>query len=280
MSNSVARTQPHTQRTAIHHAGWTPCTRNGLRTPPFPVHSRNAVPNNPLHSTDATAPYCALYSATSFGGVSVYGCVNAAPFNRSLLARSDLAASTSRTPPTTGATVVTLTVDSSPKESNSASLSSESGSFTSSGTTSTSPATNDSSVAAKDSSNTGAIAGGVVGGIAVLGLGALAFFFIRRRSKNPAQPAGVQQMPPPGPQPPMGYAPVPPTDYNQQQLYPQQTYYAEAPSPAQSPSPVPFYAAQEGYYGPHVAKAPVVPPVELSADEVGHPVELSASPTR
>jgi hypothetical protein len=79
---------------------------------------------------------------------------------------------------------------------------------------------------------------------------------------------------------PMGYAPVPPTDYNQQQLYPQQTYYAEAPSPAQSPSPVPFYAAQEGYYGPHVAKAPVVPPVELSADEVGHPVELSASPTR
>jgi hypothetical protein len=249
---------------------------------PRPTLSRTCMClTDPPHSTDATAPYCAIYSATSFGGISVYGCVDSGPFNRSLLARSDLIASTSRTPPsTTGAQVVTVTVDSSPKDSNSASLSaSESGSPTSSSTAS-------SSTASDSSSNTGAIAGGVVGGIAVLGLGAMAFLFIRRRGKNSAQPAagaaGAAEMPypPQPPQPPMGYVPVPQPDYNQNQLYPQQTYYAEAPSPVHSPSPQPYYAGQEGYYAPHVVKDPVVPPVELAADTTENRVELSAVPTR
>ncbi|KAF2730385.1 hypothetical protein EJ04DRAFT_515306 [Polyplosphaeria fusca] len=54
--------------------------------------------------------------------------------------------------------------------------------------------------AASSSTNVGAIVGGVVGGLALLVFGALAFYFIRRHTRNPTQPkSSLANEPPPFP---------------------------------------------------------------------------------
>ncbi|KAA8909827.1 hypothetical protein FN846DRAFT_941004 [Sphaerosporella brunnea] len=194
--------------------------------------------------TDSTAPFCAYYAGTEFGGASVYGCVAAAPTNRSILLNSGLTASVTRLPPSTSAVVVTITsIDNvggggaSPASSSSAAASASASS-----TTTAAPGRN-------DSSNAGAIAGGVVGGIAVLTMGLLGLYFILRKKDEPASNvnggiAGVAPGGGGGGQQ-VAYAALP---QQQQQMQQQQEWMPYSPVG----SPVPYYEPphdQAAYWG-------------------------------
>lgn len=89
-------------------------------------------------------------------------------------------------------------------------------------TTTTVPPTPDPTPASSNSTPTGAIVGGVVGGLAVIGLVVLGLFYIARRRRAPSPSPGPQQPdvayapvpPPPGPEsPPIGYTSGPLPEY-------------------------------------------------------------------
>lgn len=198
-----------------------------------------------LNSTNTGAPYCG--TVTFFDGIEDYYCDSLSYSTPQQLYTTYDGEDDGRT---FTPVVLTLTDDSSttttrPNPSPTTEASStdddEDATATSSATLSNQTSNNDNKAGAKSSStNVGAIAGGVVGGVAGLALiGVAIFFIIRHNKKKKAAAAAAATQPavsqtPQGPMPPVagaGYQ-QPPQDPHYSQQYPQQ----------------PQYSPQQGYY--------------------------------
>ncbi|KAI4869103.1 hypothetical protein F4820DRAFT_62351 [Hypoxylon rubiginosum] len=195
--------------------------------------------------TNTGAPYCG--TVTFFDGIEDYYCDSLSYSTPQQLYTTYDGEDDGRT---FTPVVLTLTDDSSttttrPNPSPTTEASStdddEDATATSSATLSNQTSNNDNKAGAKSSStNVGAIAGGVVGGVAGLALiGVAIFFIIRHNKKKKAAAAAAATQPavsqtPQGPMPPVagaGYQ-QPPQDPHYSQQYPQQ----------------PQYSPQQGYY--------------------------------
>ncbi|KAK6344390.1 hypothetical protein TWF696_008026 [Orbilia brochopaga] len=123
---------------------------------------------------------------------------------------------------------------------------------TSPSTTSTAPATSSAAPSESKKSNAGPIAGGVVGGVAVIGIAIGAFFFFRRRQDKKTTPP-EQPAPPPMDQTQQGYNGYNNQGFNNQAYGYGQGGYGEqygqapnlpgkgyAPVPPTSPGPTPY----------------------------------------
>ncbi|KAI5855511.1 hypothetical protein BZA05DRAFT_443188 [Tricharina praecox] len=220
-----------------------------------------------LVCSDSALPYCASYAGTN--SLLILICATAStsglqPFE----VKSFTSKPSSSTPASTPADATTLPGSGLSLEST-----------TSAASVPTAPAGSSNN---STSTNTGAIAGGVVGGVAVIAIGLLGFFLIRRRSKKSASASAsaAAGYPPvgPGPQPQPGVGYYPTNDkagVNQQQQHmpmpipgspPPQQLYGGGGYPQQQPqySP-PIQAMQQPLM--YQQPPPQPPPAELGTYE-------------
>ncbi|KAH8890033.1 hypothetical protein GQ53DRAFT_179664 [Thozetella sp. PMI_491] len=225
----------------------------------------------------SSAPFCATITYADFKGYSAFLCsakktVEAAYVNPTSIPSSSTPTTTTQPPTTT------------------------SSSSTSTSFSSTSTSTTPSPTPAPDSGSStpvGAIAGGVVGGVAVLALVAFGIWWIMRKSKKDKAanaPPAPAPAPAPGPAPMGAYSPAPGYDgqhmqmAQQQQPYPQQHHYPPQGAPIYNPAQDPRASIAKPYDGsytsgygsnpsspppPHTPGSPSPPyqfPTELSTD--------------
>ncbi|OCL07128.1 hypothetical protein AOQ84DRAFT_355122 [Glonium stellatum] len=211
--------------------------------------------------TDSAAPYCYqwryVYSTATV--MTEFGCAASAftiSVQRTFNGENSAAATSSQAVIPISTAYVTLAPSSTAASSAGSSSSSSGGSIASqsqSGTSSPTP-----TPAEKSKTNVGAIVGGVVGGLVVIGaiiFGAIFMILRNRKNKTNQANVGAAQPPPMGPAPGVQeYKPQPP-----QQQYPPQQPYGQQPQ-----------AAPAGYYQPQQSQD-VKPGYGVQHQQLGTP---------